>query len=844
MIKAKKILICFFVIFSLIVISVGGVFLIQHLTTKTETTADLGEDKTGNEDFEESTAETKANSLYTLWNRTDEETFTFKAYMNSDYVISVSAANTTGNVGSTTCTVTVRPGVYFSSWSIDSWSGSVPDSRTANCSKSSYGNRTITLSLSVSWSWGWLQSKGNFTLTSTVTLGIYGSLSSYGTLSLSTSSYTYNGSAKKPTATVTYASSTSRAYGSTSILFSTSYSDNTNAGTATCKVEGSSPYYGSLSKTFTISKASNSWSTTPSISSWTYGSTASTPQGKATYSGTVTYYYKSSSSSSWSTTKPSAVGTYNFYCYDSGDSNHESITSSTSTFSINYASNSWSTTPSISSWTYGNSASSPRGKATYSGTVTYYYKSSSSSSWTTTKPSTPGTYNFYCYDSGDSNHASITSSTLTFYIYYGSNSWSTSPYISSWTYGNSASSPQGRATHTGSVTYYYKPSSSSSWTTTKPSTPGTYNFYCYDSGASYYDSISSSSITFYIYVPNPTLATQSYTWTGSQIDISSISGNMSYNSTYIGSPAGVTGTNVKSYNLVFTTKDTSYVFSNGTQQYTITWNIVKRTLTIPTVSGSFTYDNTTKNATISPAIDTTYITQGGTYSTKNASDTPYTVTFDLKYPNDTQWSDGTNTQKSGTWTLSRSQTLAKPYLSDTGRYEYTGSNISPNIVGYQSSQMNLGGTNVGKEPNTGSGKYTVTYTPNSNFAWSDGTTTAVSIDWYIIKKYLDKVEVSGTYIYNGSPKTATLTNFNDSLMTKTGDLTQTNVKTNGKYQITIALKDTTHYQWKVNNNSDNLVIEWNITPKDISDFSVEFDESSFVYDGSTHTPNETVQGNL
>lgn len=844
--KAKKVLICFLIIFSLIIMSVGGIFLIQHLTTKTETNADLGEDKTEQENIEENTAEAKANTLYTLWRRTDEELFTFKAYMNSDYVISVSTSST-GDADSTTCTITVWPGVYFSSFSIDSWSGKVPDSKSANCSKKSYGANTITLTLSASWSWGWLQSNGDFTLTSTITLGIHGSLSSYASLSLSSTSYVYDGSEKKPTPTITYASSSSHAYGSFRMPSSScSYTNNINAGTATCTVTNPSRYSGTLSATFTISKASNSWATTPSISNWTYGSSASTPQGKATYSGTVTFYYKKSTASSYTTTKPSAAGTYNFYCKDSGDSNHESIESSPITFNINYASNSWSTTPSISSWTYGDTASTPQGQARYSGSVTFYYKTSSASSWTTTKPSTPGTYNFYCYDSGDSNHNSISSksSPVTFYIYSGSNSWSTAPSISSWTYGDTASTPQGEATYSGSVTFYYKLSSASSWTTTKPSTPGTYNFYCYDSGASYYDSISSSSITFYIYVPNPSLTTQSYEWTGSQIDISSISGNINYDSTYIGSPAGVTGKNVNSYSLVFTTIDTSYKFSNGTQQYTITWYITKRTLTIPTVSGSFTYDNTTKNAVISPTIDTTYITQGGTYSTKNASDTAYSVTFDLKYPNDTQWSDGTNTQKSGTWTIARSQTLTRPYLGDTGRYEYTGSNISPNIVGYQSSQMNLGGTNVEKEPNTGSGKYTVSYTPNSNFTWSDGTTTAVSIDWYIIKKYLDKVAVSGTYIYNGSPKTAILTNFDDSLMTKTGDLTQTNVKTNGNYQITIALKDATHYQWKVNNNSNNLVIEWNITPKDISEFSVEFDQSSFVYDGSSHTPNETVQGDL
>lgn len=87
------------------------------------------------------------------------------------------------------------------------------------------------------------------------------------TVTLSCSSYTYDGSAKKPTVTVKYGSKTL----TNGTHYSVSYSNNVNAGTATVTVTGKGSYYGTKKVTFTIKAASSS---TTSSGSWQYPATS------------------------------------------------------------------------------------------------------------------------------------------------------------------------------------------------------------------------------------------------------------------------------------------------------------------------------------------------------------------------------------------------------------------------------------------------------------------------------------------------------------------------------------------------------------------------------------------
>lgn len=67
--------------------------------------------------------------------------------------------------------------------------------------------------------------------------------------------------------------------------------------------------------------------------------------------------------------------------------------------------------------------------------------------------------------------------------------------------------------------------------------------------------------------------------------------------------------------------------------------------------------------------------------------------------------------------------------SQSGTLTYTGSALSPSWNNYNSAQLTLGGTTSA----TNAGTYTATFTPTSNYEWSDGTTAAKSVSWTIGK---------------------------------------------------------------------------------------------------------------
>lgn len=78
-------------------------------------------------------------------------------------------------------------------------------------------------------------------------------------------------------------------------------------------------------------------------------------------------------------------------------------------------------------------------------------------------------------------------------------------------------------------------------------------------------------------------------------------------------------------------------------------------------------------------------------------------------------------------TVSRAVISTVP--SQSGSLTYTGSALSPSWNNYNSAQLTLGGTTSA----TNAGTYTATFTPTSNYEWSDGTTTAKSVSWTIGK---------------------------------------------------------------------------------------------------------------
>jgi len=143
--------------------------------------------------------------------------------------------------------------------------------------------------------------------------------------------------------------------------------------------------------------------------------------------------------------------------------------------------------------------------------------------------------------------------------------------------------------------------------------------------------------------------------------------------------------------------------------------------TVPSQSGTLTYTGSAQTPTWA-SYDSEKLTLGGTTSGTNAGS--YTATFTPK--DGYQWSDGTSTAKSVTWQIGRAS-VSVP--SQSGTLTYSGSAQSPSWSNYNSSKMTIGGTTSA----TNAGSYTVTFTPGSNYQWSDGTTSAKSVSWSISK---------------------------------------------------------------------------------------------------------------
>ena len=213
-------------------------------------------------------------------------------------------------------------------------------------------------------------------------------------ITLSETSYTYDGTAKTPTVTVKD--------GTVTLVEGTdyeiTYSDNTNAGTASVIITmkdaynsaTKATYTGSTTKTFTINK--KEVTVTAVNKSMTYGDSAPTYTntvsgvitGETAYTGTVAYTVKNSSNTTVTISKTSPVGTYTIT---------PSGLTATSNYTIKYVSGTLTisaATPTINhtaktNMVYNGSAQTAntatvtlKNSETYSGTITYTYYANSS----------------------------------------------------------------------------------------------------------------------------------------------------------------------------------------------------------------------------------------------------------------------------------------------------------------------------------------------------------------------------------------------------------------------------------------------------------------------------------
>lgn len=141
----------------------------------------------------------------------------------------------------------------------------------------------------------------------------------------------------------------------------------------------------------------------------------------------------------------------------------------------------------------------------------------------------------------------------------------------------------------------------------------------------------------------------------------------------------------------------------------------------PSQNGSLVYNASVQSPTWN-SYNPEQLTLGGVTEGTNAGE--YEATFTPK--GEYVWSDGTQDARTVTWTIKR-KTVQMP--AQSGSLTYTGSAQSPTWDNYSAVELDMGGTTSG----TNAGSYQATFTPTSNFQWSDGTYGAKSAAWSIGK---------------------------------------------------------------------------------------------------------------
>ena len=133
-----------------------------------------------------------------------------------------------------------------------------------------------------------------------------------------------------------------------------------------------------------------------------------------------------------------------------------------------------------------------------------------------------------------------------------------------------------------------------------------------------------------------------------------------------------------------------------------------------------------------------HVSKSGDASGINAGEYKATYTPEGNYV----WNDGTNNPVTVTLTISRA-VVNKPTNTDVVK-PYTG---SAQNNGYSKPD---GVTMSGNDSGTKAGKYTATYTPDSNHIWNDGTTDSVTVTLTINNASVNKpTETSVVKVYNG-----------------------------------------------------------------------------------------------
>ena len=211
-------------------------------------------------------------------------------------------------------------------------------------------------------------------------------------------------------------------------------------------------------------------------------------------------------------------------------------------------------------------------------------------------------------------------------------------------------------------------------------------------------------------------------------------------------------------------------------------------------SRNFTYTGSAQSIGLSGYDSSIMSLSGGTAT--NAGN--YIATISLRDATSYQWSDGTTSSVSFSWSISRAS-ISVPTASN---YIYDGSQKTGVSSG---TGYTISGTNTA----TNVALYTVTVTPDSNHQWSDGTTSAKNLEWAIMARTIS-IPTGRTYTYDGTTKTGVSSGTGYTL---SGTTTASAV---GTYIVYASLLS--NYAWS-DGSMEDKTIYWYIENATVTDYS-------------------------
>ena len=441
---------------------------------------------------------------------------------------------------------------------------------------------------------------------------------------------------------------------------------------------------------FTISQANNSWKNALAIYDWTYGKTASTPSAKPEFGTVASYTYSDSKTGTFKSDVPTNAGTWYVKASVTETDNYKGLeeikqfeiqkaTAPTLTLpsnlkgkqdvllstvtlpkgwtwvksdtsltvnnlgykarltvddanydytgvdgynatghyvektlavSVAQGENTWTLAPSIGNWIYGETASTPKGKATH-GTVTFTYSDSKTGTFKSDVPTSAGTWYMKATVAESVEYAEL-SNIVEFKISQADNSWTSALTIDDWMYGKTASTPSAKPDF-GSVTYTYSDSKTGTFKSDVPTNAGTWYVKASVIETDNYKGLEEVK-QFVIKKATPTLTLPSNLKGKQDALLSTVTLPKGW--TWVKGDTSLTVNNF-GYKARLTVDDANYDYT-GVDGYNATGHYVEKTLAVSVAQGENTW-------TLAPSIENWIY--GETASTPKGTATHGTVNF-------------------------------------------------------------------------------------------------------------------------------------------------------------------------------------------------------------------------